>query len=223
MGNFTLPSRADTGWVVVRTDVRASDVAEAGSRVRPSRSQSLAKIIAKPTDLSGSALRAGPGAHRWYLTLLEITTDSSVAQGPTALITFGGGGDARDTARLPSDLVLDRVYAHGWPQQTLRRCLALNSGATAVVDSWLDECHEKGADSQAIAGWGGTGPYLIENNTLAGAGENIMFGGVRPEHPRPHSRPTSSSGATISSRRPSGRDAGPGRTCRDQERPTLPD
>jgi len=183
VGNFTLPSRPDTGWVVVRTDVQASDVAEAGSRVRPSKSDPLAKIIAKSTDLSGSALRVGPGSHRWYLALLEITTDSTAPQGPTALIAFGGGGDARDASRLPSDLVLDRVYAHGWAQQTLRRCLALNSGAAAVVDSWLDECHEKGADSQAIAGWGGPGPYLIENNTLAGAGENIMFGGSDPSTP----------------------------------------
>jgi hypothetical protein len=183
VGNFTLPARPDTGWVVVRTDLLASDAAEAGSRIRPSRSAPLAKIIAKPTDLSGSALRAGPGARRWYLALLEITTDSTAAQGPTALIAFGGGGDARDASRQVSDLVLDRVYAHGWSQQTLRRCLALNSGATAIVDSWLDECHEKGADSQAIAGWGGTGPYLIENNTLAGAGENIMFGGSDPSTP----------------------------------------
>lgn len=180
VGNFTLPARQDTGWVVLRTDLQASNAAEAGSRIRPSRSEQLAKIIAKSTDLSGSALRAGPGARRWYLALLEITTDSTAAQGPTALITFGGGGDARDASRQAADLVLDRVYAHGWAQQTLRRCLALNSGATAVVDSWLDECHEKGADSQAIAGWGGTGPYLIENNTLAGAGENVMFGGSDP-------------------------------------------
>ncbi|MEP7384422.1 MAG: hypothetical protein ABI910_22290 [Gemmatimonadota bacterium] len=183
VGNFTLPARSDTGWVVVRTNVQASDVAQAGTRIRPTRSAPLAKLIAKSTDLSGSAVRAGPGARRWYLVLLEITTDSTAAQGPTALITFGGGGDAREASRLPSDLVLDRVYAHGWSHQTLRRCLALNSGATAVVDSWLDECHEKGADSQAIAGWGGTGPYLIENNTLAGAGENIMFGGSDPSTP----------------------------------------
>jgi hypothetical protein len=34
-------------------------------------------------------------------------------------------------------------------------------------------------DSQAIAGWSGPGPFKIQNNYLAGAGENIMFGGAR--------------------------------------------
>jgi len=33
-------------------------------------------------------------------------------------------------------------------------------------------------DTQAIAGWNGPGPYLIENNQLEGSGENIMFGGA---------------------------------------------
>ena len=65
----------------------------------------------------------------------------------------------------------------------LRRCVALNSASTAIVDSWLDECHEKGADSQAIGSWNGAGPYLIENNYLAGAGENVMFGGSDPRFP----------------------------------------
>ena len=181
-GNLTLRSRPDTGWVVIRTDLPAGEGAKAGERVRPSTSGALAKIVGKWSDAAASVVRTGPGARRWYLALLEITTDSSVVSGPTALMTFGGG-DVRDDSRVARELVLDRVYAHGWPNQTLRRCLALNSGATAVVDSWLDECHEKGADSQAISGSSGAGPYLIENNTLAGAGENIMFGGSDPQTP----------------------------------------
>jgi len=48
------------------------------------------------------------------------------------------------------------------------------------LDSYLHECHLKGYDSQAIAGWNGPGPFKIVNNTLAGAGENIMFGGADP-------------------------------------------
>lgn len=182
VGNFTLRGRADTGWVVVRTELAAGEGPSAGERARPSTSGAFAKVVARPTDLAGSTLRTLPGARRWYLALLEITTDSTVRQGPTALITFGGG-ESRAAGRVPTDLVLDRVYAHGWPAQTLRRCVALNSDATAIVDSWLDECHEKGADSQAIVSWDGAGPYLIENNTLAGAGENLMFGGADPRTP----------------------------------------
>jgi len=37
-----------------------------------------------------------------------------------------------------------------------------------------------GQDAQAIAGWNGPGPYLIENNYLEGAGENLLIGGTDP-------------------------------------------
>jgi hypothetical protein len=46
-----------------------------------------------------------------------------------------------------------------------------------VIDSWLSDFKEQGSDSQAIAGWSGPGPFLIRNNHLEAAGENIMFGG----------------------------------------------
>ena len=59
----------------------------------------------------------------------------------------------------------------------------MNSARTAVVDSYLSNLHEVGADSQAIAGWNGPGPFKIVNNYLEGAGENVMFGGADPRIP----------------------------------------
>jgi hypothetical protein len=38
-------------------------------------------------------------------------------------------------------------------------------------------------DTQAICGWNGPGPFLIENNYLEAAGENVMFGGSDPSIP----------------------------------------
>ncbi len=64
--------------------------------------------------------------------------------------------------------------------QTLQRCVVLNSRTSAVVDSWLSDCHGKGMDTQAIITWASPGPLKIENNHLEGAGENIMFGGADP-------------------------------------------
>jgi hypothetical protein len=77
-------------------------------------------------------------------------------------------------------LVVDRCYVHGNPAANVRRGIALNSIGSAVVDSYIDEIHERGADAQAIGGWTGPGPYLIENNFLAASSENIMFGGAPP-------------------------------------------
>ncbi len=49
-----------------------------------------------------------------------------------------------------------------------------------IVDSHFSDFKEVGADSQAIAGWNGPGPFRIINNYLEGAGENVMFGGADP-------------------------------------------
>ena len=61
-----------------------------------------------------------------------------------------------------------------------RRGIAMNSRHTAVIDSYLSDFKEVGADSQAIAGWNGAGPFRIANNYLEAAGENVMFGGADP-------------------------------------------
>ena len=59
----------------------------------------------------------------------------------------------------------------------------MNSRSTAVVDSYLSDFKEAGADSQAIAGWNGPGPFKISNNFLEAAGENLLFGGADPSIP----------------------------------------
>lgn len=171
-GSFTLPQRSDSGWVVVRSLL--SPVAP-GARVRPSQRAQLALIRA---TASNAAITAAPRARGWYLRELEVTTDSSLSTLTYSLIELPAGPTIAD---YPRDLVLDRVYAHGWAHRPLRRCVSLQSAATAIINSWLDDCHEKGADSQAIVSWVGVGPFLIENNHLAGAGENIMFGGGDPK------------------------------------------
>ena len=103
------------------------------------------------------------------MTFALISTESVTGQGTLA--------------DVPNFIVIDRVYAHGSSTQTLRRCLLLNSASTAVIDSYLSDCHEAGADSQAIAVWNGPGPFKIVNNYLEAAGENVIFGGADPSIP----------------------------------------
>jgi hypothetical protein len=96
-------------------------------------------------------------------------------------VTLGDGSGAQNTLEeVPHDLILDRVYVHGHSNLNVSRCVALNSAATAVIDSYLSECHARGFDSQAIGGWNGPGPFKIVNNYLEGSGENVMFGGADP-------------------------------------------
>jgi hypothetical protein len=83
-------------------------------------------------------------------------------------------------SQLAHHLVLDRVYIHGDPTAGQKRAIALNSGYTEITNSYIADIKATGADSQAICGWNGSGPYLIENNYLEAAGENVMFGGADP-------------------------------------------
>jgi len=185
-GNFTLPTKVcGTAPIVVRTDVPDADLPGEGERITPAASPRLAKIA---TRNNMPALRTTNPTCGWRLFGLEVTVRSDLPPGAIhyVLIALGDGGSVKGgqtqttAARVPSRIILDRVYVHGTEATNLVRCIALNTARSAVVNSWISDCHAKGFDSQAIEGWNGPGPYLIENNFLAGAGENVMFGGADP-------------------------------------------
>jgi hypothetical protein len=114
------------------------------------------------------------GASGWYLAVLDIGIAPTVEAMLGTIVNFPRGA---------SNLVLDRVLVRAGEAQQVQRCVVINSASTSVVHSWLDECHAKGFDSQAIVSWESDGPVLVENNTLAGAGENIMLGGADAREP----------------------------------------
>jgi len=180
-GNFTLPAKAGTaanGWILIRSD-RSAQLPGQGTRVTPANAPLMALI---ETPNSNPAIATAAGANGWWLSGLEI----AAAQQTTTnygIVTFGQGTGQNSLAQVPANLVLDRTYVHGAPATQIQRCIALNSARTAVQDSYVFDCHAKGFDSQAILGWNGPGPFKIVNNTLAGAGENIMFGGADPAIP----------------------------------------
>ncbi len=181
-GNFVLPNKNTTGdaWVVIRPANHASLPAE-GVRMTPDVAASLAlpKIL---TPNANNAIATALGAHHYRLIGLEVGAVPDVKL-VWALVGLDAGPAQRTMEVVPHHLVLDRMYVHGTPELTLRRCVALNSAHTAIIDSWLSDCHEKGADSQAIASWNGPGPFKIVNNYLEGAGENLIFGGSDPAVP----------------------------------------
>ena len=90
------------------------------------------------------------------------------------------GAEEGTTETLPHHIIVDRCYLHGDPRRGARRGVALNSRESAVINSYLSDFKEVGADSQAIVGWNGSGPFRIANNYLEAAGENVMFGGADP-------------------------------------------
>jgi uncharacterized protein YjdB len=173
-GSFTLPQKAGSGWITIRPEASVSLPAE-GTRMSPAQASKLPKLITPGTE---AALRTAPRASQYRIVGVEIAAAPSVTLN-YGLVLFGDGSEAQNSLDLvPSHLILDRVYVHGQPGMNLKRCVTLSSAHSAVIDSYLSECHYKGADSQSILGWNGPGPFKIENNYLEGAGENVMFGGA---------------------------------------------
>jgi hypothetical protein len=186
-GAFSLPVTCGAGTVTIRTDVDLEALVPEGQRMTPSKSAALAKIV---STSSQAALNIdGPSCNVHLLGLEFVYQPSNVAVINYGLFTIGDGGwrtagELQVTLdRVPRNIRVDRVYAHGTSTSELVRCLTVNSINTAVVNSWFDDCHTSGFDAQAIEGWNGPGPFLIDNNAIIGSGENLMFGGADPAIP----------------------------------------
>jgi uncharacterized protein YjdB len=175
VGNFQAKPKPGTGGIVVRTSALGS-LPPLGTRVRPTDAQYMPKILT-PNNLAAMAVL--PGASGWRFVGLEVTEVATITVIQYRKFWVGDG----TAGPAPFDVVLDRIFVHGQPNVNSAGCVLLNSAATAVIDSWLSDCHGKGVDAQAIGGWNGPGPYLIENNQLEASGENIIFGGADPAIP----------------------------------------
>jgi hypothetical protein len=179
-GNFVLCAKPAerSGWITIMADPAAVSLPRAGTRLTPGIAQRLPKLIAR--DPHSPVIRTELGAHHYRLVGLEITAPAGQTSAGD-LIRLGSGSTDQDAVeKVAHDLILDRVYVHGTATLNFKRCVALNSAATAIVDSWLSECHGAGLETQAIGGWNGPGPFRIENNHLEGSGMGLMFGGATP-------------------------------------------
>jgi hypothetical protein len=182
-GHFVLRAKPlSTQWITIRSDAGDSLLPADGVRLVPSGkpgANTSRALLPRLVGLGGAlkttpVVRTAPGASRYVLKFLEI--DGSANLGYETLIALGD-----DTTAAPAhDLVIDRVYAHGHQYKGMKRGIALNSGRADVLNSYISDIKAVNADSQALAGANGTGPFRIINNYLEGAGENVIFGGSDP-------------------------------------------
>ena len=174
-GPFTLPNKAGTGWITVRTSAPDSSLPAPGTRVNPSYAAVMPKIVAGSNV--GPAIQAASGAH--HFRFIGIEAKPLPGAKTFRIIELGTGGET-STATLPHDIIIDRCYIHGNPGEPEIRGVAFNGSRLAVIDSYLSEFKDCCQDTQAIMGWNGPGPFKIVNNYLEAAGENVMFGGADP-------------------------------------------
>jgi hypothetical protein len=163
-GNYVIPATTScsvSSWITLRSDVADTQLPAAGTRITPSSSSVLAKIVTTNGD---AALRTAGPTCGWRLLGIELVAanDPSVLNYGVVRLGDGGwvgGGEIQTSlSKVPQDFILDRTYLHGTTTANVVRCVVLNTGRTAVINSWISECHAKGFDSQAIEGWNGPGP-----------------------------------------------------------------
>jgi hypothetical protein len=174
-GNFVLPVFNGDDPVTLRTDLPDASLPPADHRVTPAAAARFARIVS-PNNVA--ALRTAPGAHHWTLVALVLPNNKG---GFGDIVLLGDGSEKQtDLAQVPHDLVLDRLYIHGDPELGQKRGIALNARAVTVKNCYISDIKAEGMDTQAIAGWNGPGPFVIENNYLEAAGEVFLLGGADP-------------------------------------------
>ena len=176
-GNFVLPAKDGSRPILIRTASNDQRLPDTTQRIGPEHEALLPKI---KSPNGNPALRTAPRASGWRIVAVEFIGNGTAGD----IIALGDGSNAqRDLDSLPEDLLLDRVLVRGDPGRGQKRGVALNSGNTTIRNSYIADIKSAGQETQAIAGWNGSGPYVIENNFLEAAGVNLLFGGSDPAIP----------------------------------------
>ena len=173
-GPFILPYKKNgQGWITIRSNAVRRELPSPGTRVQPSLAARMPKLVSS----RHSVIVAEQRAHHFRFIGIEI---KPVEETFIRDLVVLGTNTERFVEQLPHHIILDRCFVHGDPKRGARRGLAMNGRHLAVIDSYFSDFKDVGQDSQAVSGWGGSGPFKVVNNFLEGAGENLLFGGGDP-------------------------------------------
>jgi hypothetical protein len=176
-GNFVLPAKPASRQPITIQSSMMSSLPAAGKRVSPAHAPYMAKIVS-PGNVA--AISFGKAAANYRIMGLEITVAPGIYS--NGVVTVGTGYET-SVADLPSNILLDRLYIHGDKYTGGKRGVAMNARSVTVKGSYISDFKSTWQDAQAVCGWNGPGPFVIENNYLEASGENILFGGTPPTVP----------------------------------------
>lgn len=186
-GNFVLPVKGGSSYITVKSS-RCAEVT-AGQQITNAQESTLTAYVATATV--APVMRAPINSHHYNFECITFTqsaslpTDLSVGYAWSYnLIQLGDGASYESQTTLevvPHHINFDRCIVRTRDAAAAaHRGITLNSANTNITNSIIRDIKWQGTETQAIAGWNGPGPYLIENNYLEAAGINILFGGASP-------------------------------------------
>jgi hypothetical protein len=170
-----------TGWIVVRTSALDSALPPAGTRLTPSYSNILPKIVR--SSVGNYALTCDTSAHHYRIMGVEFMNPGNIDTSRIGVFVNCSSIQQTTLSSQSHHIIFDRVYMHGPPAAgswTVKFGIVFGGQYQGIVDSTIEEITSSDGEAKAIANWDGAGPLVIRNNFLSASGENIMIGGATP-------------------------------------------
>jgi hypothetical protein len=176
VGAFVLPNKTSGSGFISIVSSNLASLPGPGVRISPADAVHMPRL--QSAGSNQAVIRTAASANHYQFIGIEFVGPANNTN-LTTLVELGRSTTDQTTLDVvPHNIHIDRSYLRpNTPGAHIRRAIALHSANSDVTNSYIEEIHEPGSDSQAIAGWNGPGPYNIINNRLEGASENIMFGG----------------------------------------------
>ena len=169
---------AGSGYITIQSSALSS-LPAAGNRVSPSDAANM-PTIRSTTAASGQAISTVSGStpsHHYKLIGLQILRHNSTSQ-QFQVIGIGTTGTGQDSIdEMPHDIIIDRCLIRGADNAQTRRGIRLDGKDVQVINSYIDNFWDTGADSQAIYAANGGQNILIATNFIEAASENLLTGG----------------------------------------------
>ena len=111
------------------------------------------------------------------------TLDHVLVSGNSGDMISCGYNDDRQTTLEQQPTKVTIVDNHIDGLNAAKRAIAAHCSGVTIMRNHIENIARVGQDTQGVYGVNGSGPFVIENNYIEAAGENIMFGGDDPRIP----------------------------------------